>query len=155
MGLHEKTSLQEYFSEEWTEKHPFFKDGFSRIRFYQIFCGSHLWPPNVDTHSRSRGDELKNVVAYLDKKCLQYFVPSYHVSLDESTVGFKRRIHFKCYNKNKPVKWGLKIFVLSDSRCGYVWSLLPYFGQQTTDMLLQPTLTVTARTVLHSVETNC
>lgn len=149
MGLHEKSSLQEYFSEEWTEKQSFFKDIFSRNRFYQIFWGFHLCPPNHDIRNRSRGDKLKNVVAYLDNKCMQYFVPSYHVSLDESTVGFKGRIKFKCYNKDKPTKWGLKIFVLADSKNGYIWSFLPYYGQATTDMLLRPELLVTSRTVLH------
>lgn len=42
--------------------------------------------------------------------------------------------HNKVYNKNKPSKWGIKVFVLCDAVNGYVCELQPYMGAQTTYM---------------------
>jgi hypothetical protein len=50
--------------------------------------------------------KVKNVSECIDNKCRELHVPGRNVAIDESTVGFKGRIHFKCYNPKKPTKWG-------------------------------------------------
>jgi hypothetical protein len=44
-----------------------------------------------------------------------HYSPSATVAVDESTIYFKERVYFKTYNPMKPVKFGLKMVVLSDS----------------------------------------
>ena len=48
----------------------------------------------------------------------------YHVheelAVDEAVIPFKGRLGFKQYMKDKPTKWGIKVFVLEDSINGYV-----------------------------------
>ena len=39
---------------------------------------------------------------------------------NEAMIKFKGRLGFKQYIKNKPTKWGIKVFVLSDATTGYV-----------------------------------
>ena len=51
------------------------------------------------------------------------------VSIDEAIIPFKGRLSFKQYIKNKPVKWGIKAFVLSDAINGYVYRLQVYTGK--------------------------
>ena len=44
-------------------------------------------------------------------------------------IPFKGRLTFKQYMKNKPTKWGIKVFVLSDATNGYVYRLQIYSGK--------------------------
>ena len=36
-------------------------------------------------------------------------------SVDEAMIPFKGRLAFKQYMKDKPTKWGIKVFVLADA----------------------------------------
>lgn len=153
MGMNEKPELSDYFSTEWVDFQPFFKDVFSKERFLQIFWTLHVSPPSTGPVSGvlTRSGKIRNVVGYLDKKFREVFVPSKKVSVDESTVGYKGRVVFKVYNKDKPTKWGIKIFVLSDAASGYICAMEPYFGKITTDRMERQDLGVTSRIVLHLV----
>jgi hypothetical protein len=44
-------------------------------------------------------------------------------SIDEAMIPFKGRLAFKQYIKDKPTKWGIKVFVLADAHNGYVSNL--------------------------------
>lgn len=99
----------------------------------------------------TRFGKVRNVVLYLDKKYREYYIPKYKVSVDESTIGFKGKIVFTQYNKDKPIKWGINMFILSESSSGYICALETYFGKQTTDRMAHQNLGVTSRVVLHLV----
>ena len=45
IALNLKVQLFDYFTEDWLDRTPFFKDVFSRLRFLQIFWMLHLVPP--------------------------------------------------------------------------------------------------------------
>lgn len=53
-----------------------------------------------------------------------------HVTIDEMLIPFRGRCSFIQYIPNKPAKYGLKVFVLCDSRTFYVSNLEVYCGQQ-------------------------
>ena len=94
--------------------------------------------------------KIHNVVEYLESKYQEYYVPYSNVSVDESTIGFKGKIAFKTYNLKKPTKWGLRMFVLSDSTNGYINSMLPYYGRYTRELLNNVSnLSYTANIVIH------
>jgi hypothetical protein len=150
MALNLKAQLVDYFTEDWLDRTPFFKDVFSRLRFLHIFWMLHLVPPVAAQGSvPTRRSKVKNVSGYIDNKCKELYVPEKNVAIDESTVGFKGRIQFKCYNPKKPTKWGLRIFCLCDSENGYVFSHIPYYGKTTTESLIRPDLPFTSRIVIH------
>jgi hypothetical protein len=144
MALNLKAQLFDYFTEDWLDQTPFFKDVFFRLLFLQIFWMLHLVPPVAAQGSvRTRGSKVKNVSEYIDNKCKEFYVPGRNVAIDESTVGFKGRIQFKCYNLKKPTKWGLQIFCLWDSENGYVFFRIPYYGKPTTESFICPDLPFT------------
>lgn len=110
MGMNEKPEIDDFFSREWVNYQPFFKDVLCKERFCQIFWNLHVGPPPSGPvrGTLTRSGKVRNVALYLDKKFREFYVPDKHVSVDESTVGFKGKIQFKVYNKNKPTKWGIK-----------------------------------------------
>lgn len=59
---------------------------------------------------------------------------------------------FKVYNKEKPTKWGIKVFVLSDAVSGYVCAMEPYMGSQMTLNIDQPDLLATTKIVLALID---
>ena len=78
------------------------------------------------------------------------YVPYSNVSVDGSTIGFKEKVAFKIYNPKKPTKWGLRVFVLLDSTNDYIYSMLPYYGRYTKELLNNVSnLSYTANIVIH------
>ena len=51
------------------------------------------------------------------------FLSQYHtheeLSVDEAMIPFKVRLGIKHYMKDKPTKWGIKVFALADAKTGY------------------------------------
>lgn len=147
MGLHPKPEIVDYFSEDWLTKMPFFKNVFSRVRFLQIFWMLHL--PTDPLSEKKPGWKTNYLCEYIDKKCRENFIPKKNICIDESTVGFKGRVMFICYNPKKPTKWGMRVYCLCDSETGYVYCYIVYYGQTTTDSLILPEQPFTSRIVLH------
>ena len=58
------------------------------------------------------------------------FLSQYHtheeLSVDEAMIPFKGRLSIKQYMKDKPTKWGIKVFVLADSKTSYTVRLQVY-----------------------------
>ena len=111
----------------------------------------HVRSPQPTVGSNTRGSKISNVVKYIQQKCLKNFTPRQNVAVDERTVGFRGRIALKTYNPQKPTKWGLRIYVLSDCESEYISSFEPYLGKSTTDSLPFPAQPFTTRIVLHLV----
>lgn len=136
MALNPKPDIKEYFSQDILNKMPFFPSVFSRTRFLQIFWMLHVSPGRQSSQTRpTRGSKVRNVVKYIDIKCREHFKAGPKICVDESTVGYKGRISFKCYNPQKPTKWGLRVYILADCATGYVSAFEPYYGSTTTKPL--------------------
>ena len=54
------------------------------------------------------------------------YILSKEVSVDEMMIGFKGRLSFIQYMPKKPTKWGMKAYVLADSRTGYMYNWYLY-----------------------------
>ena len=75
---------------------------------------------------------LYKVCPFLDALILhikQAYTLGREISVDESMIGFKGRLSFIQYLPNKPTKWGMKAFVLADSKSGYTYSWRLYTGE--------------------------
>lgn len=91
---------------------------------------------------------MRHVLTYIKGKCLDLYISEHDVAIDETTISFKGRVGFKMYNPQKPTKWGLRVYVLTESLHGYICTFVPYYGKQTTDELDRPELPFTSRIVL-------
>ena len=116
MGIIQLSNLKDYWSTDDTTNLTFFRSVFSRDRFFQIFGALHVG--EIDS-STKRG----KIQPFLDRICPSFeaaFTPGQHISVDESVITFKGRVSFRQYLKGKPNPWGIKAFVLADSKTGYL-----------------------------------
>ena len=102
----------------------------SRIRFEQIYIGSYTWL--IQTYKFLQVSQVIPSCSFLDLVLLTFesqYTAHKSVTIDEAMIPFKGRLSFKQYIKNKPTKWGIKTFVLSDATNGYVCRLQIYTGK--------------------------
>ena len=127
MGIVQLTNLEDYWSTDDTTNFPFFRSVFSRDRFFQIFGMLHVGDPD----STTKRDKIQ---PFLDRLCSVFestFTPSQEIAVDESVVSFKGRVSFRQYLKGKSHPWGIKAFVLSNSKTGYLQRVCVYYGKET------------------------
>lgn len=130
MGLMPLPKLESYFSVQWNKRIAFYRDVFAKNRFLNIFYNLHFNHRNQDNQKQQKGFLIQPIVDHMKEMSKLFFTPGNYVAVDESTVSFKGKVSFRVYNKNKPNKFGLKIFVLSDCENGYIYDFIPYFGKQ-------------------------
>ena len=107
------------------------------LAFLKITDGDHEGPD----------DKLKKIrylYEHIREACKSYYQPDQNLSVDERMVKCKGRFGFKQYIKNKPVRWGFKIFALCCSKTGYLWNFKVYTGR---DQANQPQLGLTKTVV--------
>ena len=63
--------------------------------------------------------------------CKELYQPFQNISIDARMVKSKGRSGIKQYIKNKPTKWGIKLWVLADSLNGYTCDFEVYTGKNT------------------------
>lgn len=51
------------------------------------------------------------------------------VTVDEQLLGFRGRCKFRQYMPSKPVRYGLKFWLMVCSETCYVWKIQPYLGK--------------------------
>lgn len=104
----------------------------SRNRFRQILRYVHV----VDNNSGpSRTDpnydklwKVRPILNTLSKNAPELYALHQQVSVDESMIGTKCRLSFIQYMPKKPTKWGIKVWVCSDARTGYIYPFDVYSG---------------------------
>ena len=122
----------------------------SRDRFLQIFWNLHLCDPSLNASS-PRCTKVQPLLDLLIPAFQCHFIPDQHIAVDESMTGFKGRVSFRQYVRGKPHPFGIKAFVLADSKTGYLHNVRIYFGAE-TDIVEDPSLLQTTRTVITLAE---
>ena len=98
-------------------------------RFELLGCFLHVVTPKEEEDMAS--DRLRKIFPLVDHvkaKCLEYYQPLQHLSVDERMVKSKSRCHMIQYMKNKPTKWGFKVWVVADTS-GYTIDYNIYTGK--------------------------
>ena len=90
----------------------------SLITFLPFFCDNSQYATKGQP-----GYNPKKKLGFTYEKLVENFrniwSPRKNIAIDEGTVPFKGRIHFKCYNPNKPDIYGIKTFKVCDSSNAY------------------------------------
>ena len=104
----------------------------SQVRFEQIFRFLHLCDSEQQVAAGQPGHDylykVRKLLDILSPRFLSEYNTHEELSIDEAMIPFKGRLSIKQYMKDKPTKWGIKVFVLADARNGYTVRLQVYTG---------------------------
>lgn len=121
MGIHKLPSLKYYWSNEWLFAIPQFKSIMTRFRYQDI--KSHLYFSNPgETHTDPIG-KIRLLLNEFCTQCREKFHPPRQMSIDEMMVKTKSKFsQCKIRNPQKPIRDGIKIEALCDSKTGYLYT---------------------------------
>ena len=111
---------------------PIFSKSMARNRFTDI-SRVLRFDNAADRRQRRVTDKLapiREVFEMWEKTLEDAFVPYENVTVDEQLVTYRGRCPFKQYIPSKPGKYGIKCWMLSDSKTSYVCRLQVYVGRQ-------------------------
>jgi len=95
------------------------------LRFLHLADNSCQRPPEHDRLFKVR----RYTTLITDQFELNYTL-NQSITIGEAMIPYKGRLAFKQCIKNKPTKWGIKVFVLSDATNGYISRLQIYKSNQ-------------------------
>ena len=73
---------------------------------------------------------MRPVLDYVTAKCKELYKPHREVAVDEATIKFQGRSSLKQYMPQKPIKRGIKVWVLGDSHNGFFVDFVVYTGKE-------------------------
>ena len=131
MGLNPRDDYFSYWSTDLFVC-PFIKSlQLSRNMFSAIL--TFLLASNPDpTSTVNKSDclhKVRSLLTHVNENCQRYYYPSQRLSANERMVKNKGQFTYKQYTRNKPVKWGFKLWVLCDSCNGYTYNFSVYRGR--------------------------
>ncbi|KAM3860425.1 piggyBac transposable element-derived protein 4-like [Diretmus argenteus] len=109
----------------------------TRDRFMVLSWNIHLSDPEEDVmNDQKKGtphhDKLFKIRPLVDdirNACQANYHPKRDLSVDERMVATKAKTGMTQYMKDKPTKWGIKMFVLAESSSGYTINFNVYTGK--------------------------
>lgn len=137
MGLLKLPALSDYWRKSELCSFPFPSTVMSGRKFKMIATAIHMSDPKDDAANTERKGttdydrlvKIKPIYDELRQACKAMYHPKQNIAVDERMVKSKARTMLKQYMKNKPTRWGFKLFVLADSANGYTWDFTVYQGK--------------------------
>ena len=108
---------------------PGFNKLFTRDRFLAIWSFLHC--VNEDDQALDKSDKIyktRPIFNIILEKFQHYYYPKQNLSLDEGMIPTKNALSFRQYIKDKPIRWGMKTFLVCDSDNGYICNAEVYTG---------------------------
>ena len=138
----QKPSIECYWSTREAIKTPWFNSVMSRNRFQLLWRYFHFADNNdIDTNVDPLC-KVREVCDILIGRFRRFFYPQEDLSIDEGMLAWKGRVKFKVYNPAKPTKYGIKSYMLCESKSGYCVAMKPYDGRsETIDGIVKALLT--------------
>ncbi|XP_046986051.1 piggyBac transposable element-derived protein 4-like [Schistocerca americana] len=104
-----------------------------RDRFLNIFSMFHI---NDNSKQKKKGeidfDALHKVRPLLDDLVRNFkdsYQPGEALTIDEGMCPFRGRVGFKVYMVNKTNKYGIKLYIVAESKTGYIYNFEVYHGR--------------------------
>ena len=123
---------------KWYASTPGISQIFNRDRYHQLKRYIHFSDPHIELPDRrdplyDKLYKIRPVISHLQDKFASLYVSNKNISVDESMIPFKGRLQFKQRMPLKPVKYGIKLFEVCESKTGYCMKFSVYLGKQGGD----------------------
>ena len=129
LGIHKVRNHRKAWSHSKAQHLIRLQDLMTCQTFELVGCFLHVVTPKEEqSMSGDRLRKLKPFVNLIKSNCLTFYQPLQHLSVDERMVKSKARCHMIQYIRNKPVKWGFKLWVVADTS-GYTVDFNIYTGK--------------------------
>ena len=133
MGIDQKPELCNYWSTDEFLGNVGIQRVFTRDRFESLCRYLHMndsqQQPARDDPSHDALYKVRPLLTMCERTFLEQYVPDRDLSIDEAMVKYKGRVFFRQYLPKKPVKWGIKVWMLAESKTGYVSNFEVYLGK--------------------------
>ena len=133
MSINRLPSIDDYWSKNPNLHYTPIASKISQDRFRDISQYLHFVDnANVVPRGHPMHDRLGKVRPILEaivQKCLHLYNPHREVTVDEAMIKFQGRSSLKQYLPLKPIKRGIKVWVLADAHNGYFCNLSVYCGK--------------------------
>lgn len=133
MSIDQKPQIQDHWSKNPVVSCNFCPNLMGRNRFLLIMSNFHL---NDNSYIPRKGqpgyDPLYKLRPLLDILCVRFqqaYQPAEDITIDEGMCKYRGRLAFKQYMPQKPSKYGIKLYMLSESKTGYIWNFSVFCGQ--------------------------
>ncbi len=134
MGINQLPALDDYWRRDPTTHYAPIADRIARDRFRELSRYLHF----VDNDSLvSRGSpgydrlgKVRPLIDHLAQRFATQYRPSRDLAVDEAMIKFQGRSSLKQYMPLKPIKRGIKVWVLGDSSNGYFSRFEVYRGKE-------------------------
>ncbi len=134
MGLNKLPSVDDYWKQSPIYHYSPIADKISRNRYREIIRYLHfadnskLAPRGSEGYDRL--GKIRPLLELIQSRCAAIYKPSKHLAIDEAMIKFQGRSSLKQYMPQKPIKRGIKVWVLADSSNGYFSRLEVYTGHK-------------------------
>ena len=136
MGLNKLPSVDDYWKQSQVYHYSPIADKISRRRYREISRYLHYSDNSKLALRGSAGydrlGKIRPLLEQIQSRCATLYKPSKHLAIDEAMIKFQGRSSLKQYMPKKPIKRGIKVWVLADSTNGYFCRLQVYTGHQTS-----------------------
>ncbi|XP_071052962.1 piggyBac transposable element-derived protein 4-like [Onthophagus taurus] len=146
MSRVKKLEIHEYWSTNILIETPMFAKVMKRDRFKFIMRILHFRNNNEQSSDRLR--KISSMTTVLKEILPKNFTPYQNLCIDESLLLFKGRLLFKQYIPSKRSRFGIKMFIISDCKTGYILDFIIYSGSTTEITSNNPELGKSGQIVL-------
>ncbi|KAL4501545.1 hypothetical protein ABPG72_018596 [Tetrahymena utriculariae] len=126
MGVIRKPQLRMYWKLEEKISQFSLKSYMTFERFMSIKTNFHLKYTNKKMNYLNN---IKEFMKQLAQKFQTSYTPQQNLCIDESMIKFKGRTHMKVFMPLKPIRYGLKVYVLAESESGFLLNLSLHEGK--------------------------
>lgn len=146
MGFLRKPSIADYWTKAEFCASKFAAKIMTRDRFKAIlsmlhFSDNRRYIP-IDEPGHDPLYKIRTIYEHLQEKFQSVYTPKQQIAIDEAMCGWRGRLRFKVYLKDKPTPWGIKLYELCESGSGYVYRFEIYarepgLSNRPTDVVLR------------------
>lgn len=154
-GVVNKPEVEQFWSKNPMIVTPFFPQTMAWRRFKQIkqylhFSNNAEYDPN--NHPQPKLNKIWPVYDKLNTIFKTTVIPDKYITIDESLLLYKGRLSWMQYIPLKRARFGIKSYMLCESKSGYVYNTIIYTGKGTIQNVDGDELAVSTQVVLALIE---